>query len=85
MRATPYIKPERRSAIQVLGETPTTPGELNFAITVLLLRYMRLKGKSYGTFNDILGALDAAAREFYRRVVENYEEEKRAQNGDVFD
>lgn len=80
----PYISKERRSAIEVLGETPATAGELNFALTKLILRYLRLKGKSYATFNDILGALDAAAREFYRRVVVEYEEVKKTANGDVY-
>ena len=81
----PYITNARRSEIDVLGETPTTPGELNFALTTLILRYLRLKGKSYTTFNDIVGALEQAKDEFQRRVVHPYEEEKKKVNGDVYE
>ena len=80
----PYITKERRSAVEVLGETPTTPGELNFALTKLVLRYLRLKGKSYATFNDIVRALEQAKDEFQRRVVHPYEDVKCAANGDVY-
>ena len=81
----PYIPKVRRSAIEVLGETPTTAGELNFVLTRLVLRYLRLKGKSYATFNDIVGALEQAKDEFQRRVVHSYEDLKIKENGDVYD
>ena len=81
----PYITKERRSAIEVLGETPTTAGELNFGLTKLVLRYLRLKGKSYMTFNDIVGALEQAKNEFQRRIVHPYEDLKIEENGDVYD
>ena len=81
----PYIPKVRRSAIEVLGETPTTPGELNFGLTKLILRYLRLKGKSYTTFNDIVGALEQAKDEFQRRVVHSYEDSKCVENGDVYE
>ena len=80
----PYIPKVRRSAIEVLGETPTTAGELNFVLTRLVLRYLRLKGKSYATFNDIVGALEQAKDEFQRRVVHPYEDQKIKENGDVY-
>ena len=80
----PYISKVRRSAIEVLGETPTTAGQLNFALTKLVLRYLRLKGKAYATFNDIVGALEQAKDEFQRRVVHPYEDQKIKENGDVY-
>jgi len=46
--------------------------------------YLRTKGISYQTFNDIIGALEGAKLEFYRRVVVRYEEEKIKANGDVY-
>jgi hypothetical protein len=63
---------------------PKTPGELNFMITRLLIWYENDHGKSYGTMNDILGAVEAAKLEFYRRAVVPYEDEKIKQNGDVY-
>lgn len=63
---------------------PRTPGELNYAITRLLVGYVGLKGKTYTHLNDCLGALSGATHEFYRRVVVPYEEGKMAENGDVY-
>ena len=41
-------------------------------------------GNSYATINDIIGALEGAKMEFYRRVVAPYEDEKIKENGDVY-
>jgi hypothetical protein len=47
--------------------------------------YVRSQPKGYQTFNDALGALEGAKQEFYRRVVVPYEEQKRFENGDVYE
>jgi hypothetical protein len=62
-------------------------GSLNYAITVLIQRYLKRKGKNYQNMNDILGALDGAGKEFYRRVVSPYEDTKidDPNNGDVME
>jgi len=78
----PYIEQEARIAASLF---PQDPGELNYAITVLLNNYVQSKSKRYQTFNDALGALEGAKAEFYRRVVVPYEEQKRYDNGDVYD
>jgi hypothetical protein len=57
---------------------------LNYLITSELDNYLMIHGHSYRTMNDILGALEGAKLEFYRRVVVPYEEEKRIENGDVY-
>ena len=89
----PYIDQARRRDLAIdprmEGDEPdpyepTNPGELNFCITQLLLGYTTLKGAKYQTFNDILGALEGAKLEFYRRIVVNYEQVKCAENGDVY-
>ena len=46
---------------------------------------MRHKQKRYSTFNDILGALDGAKLEFYRRIIGPYEDRAILKNGDIFD
>jgi len=46
---------------------------------------MRHKQKRYSTFNDIIGALDSAKMEFYRRIVANYEDKAIIRNGDIYD
>ena len=77
----PYIDQAERE--RALTE-PRTPGELNFAITQLLVNYVLLKGENYTHLNDCLGACEGAKQEFYRRVVAPYEDAKCSENGDVF-
>lgn len=78
----PYIKEERREPVEIFG--PSTPGELNYALTKVIELYRFRAGEGYKTFNDILGALEAAKLEFYRRVVVPYEDFKNVMNGDVY-
>lgn len=77
----PYIDPARYLHAQAM---PETPGELNFAITMLVTQYMHKRGLSYSSCNDCIGALEGAKFEFYRRVVAPYEDKKRVENGDVY-
>lgn len=78
----PYIEQKDR---EQAAKTPTTAGELNYAITFTLTEYLKTHKLSYQTINDIVGALEAAKAEFQRRVVNPYENLKMAQNGDVYD
>ena len=80
----PYIKPTQRDRLLV-GEYPSAnAGELNYKLTELIMEYLNTNGKDYQHINDILGALEGAKLEFYRRVVVPYEEIKREENGDVY-
>jgi hypothetical protein len=79
----PYITVDRREAL-THGDALENAGELNYIFTTEILGYIIKHGKSYQTFNDILGALEGAKQEFYRRVVAPYEDEKIKQNGDVY-
>lgn len=78
----PYIDQKDRIAAAV---APLTAGELNYAITKLVIGFVRVKGLSYQTINDVLGALAGASKEFYRRVAAPYENTKIVANGDVYD
>lgn len=77
----PYIKLERRPFAEW---GPQDAGELNFAFTRAIGHYFFLKGLSYQTINDVVGALEGAKAEFQRRVVAPYEDAKIATNGDVY-
>jgi hypothetical protein len=77
----PYIKNERRPEARV---APQTPGELNYAISSACAFYLEANGFQYKTLNDILGALEGAKLEFYRRIAVSYEDGKLKQNGDVY-
>ena len=78
----PYISEQNREDLK--RRYPITPGELNYYLTLLLKEYIKNKGLSYQTINDIVGALEGAKLEFYRRVVAPYEDKKIQENGDVY-
>ena len=85
----PYIKTENRDHLEVeaceYGQAnPRNCGELNYEITLLLKRYLQRKGACYQTYNDIIGALECAKLEIYRRKVIPYEDKKKLENGDVY-
>lgn len=80
----PYIKPYERDYFEPHGPAATTPGELNFQITCLIKKYLG-DNLSYSLINDVMGALEGAKLEFYRRVAAPYEDDKILENGDVYD
>ena len=80
----PSIKKESRALLDLPDWHSDNPGELNYEITQILRAYMGHNGKSYQTINDIMGALEGAKQEFYRRVAAPYEDLKIAENGDVY-
>lgn len=79
----PYISPESRRRLEQDHE-PKTAGEMNYAITVALDRYIKVHGLSYDTLNTVVGILECAKLELYRRVCAKYENEKMTANGDVY-
>lgn len=87
----PYIKREERApindALQPLitwiNDYGLTPGQLNYIITRLCLRTATKAGLNYTAFNGVIGVLECAKLELYRRVIADYEDEKAYQNGDV--
>ena len=64
---------------------PTTSGELNYYLTRLCEEYWTCFGPNYATINDIVGALEGAKLEFYRRIAVPYEDKKILENGDVYE
>ena len=79
----PYIPPERRKELD-LKFNPKTAGELNYVLTTQLVNYVFLHGESYQSYNDIMGALEGAKLEIYRRQIAQYEDVKARENGDVY-
>lgn len=79
----PYISPARRKEL-ASNARACSSGELNYMFTVLINDYLRRLGLTYGHCNDIMGALEGAKQEFYRRVVAPYEDQKIKENGDVY-
>jgi hypothetical protein len=79
----PYIKSEDRERVDSGGEV-STAGELNYLITKAVMSYLNRKGVSYAHLNEVIGVLECAKLELYRRVAAKYEDVKIAENGDVF-
>lgn len=81
----PYIKQDDRNLIKdTYLKNVNNAGRLNFIFTETIKSYLENKGTSYQTMNDIIGALEGAKLEFYRRIVAPYENVKINENGDVY-
>jgi hypothetical protein len=81
----PYIKQAQRQLVQPLsGYEASTPGELNYQITSLVVAYLDKRGISYTALNEVIGVLECAKLELYRRAVAPYEDQKCEENGDVY-
>lgn len=81
----PYIKLKAREDLWFSDRNPKTAGELNYSFTMLIKRYLMEKSLKYQTINDIIGALEGAKAEFYRRIVVPYENKKIQEDGDVYE
>jgi len=79
----PYIKKELRRGV-IMSRMAENAGELNFLITDIITGYLIKKGEKYQTYNDIVGVLENAKLELYRRKVGLYEDKKIKENGDVY-
>lgn len=81
----PYIDYNGRTRLShISGVFPDTPGELNFCITKLIQNYLFRDGITYHRLNDVVGALECAKLELYRRKIIPYEDKKIIENGDVW-
>lgn len=83
----PYIPKERQQQLptrffELLPDEPTA-GDMNYLFTRIAHEYIERRGLRYAHLNDVLGALDGASKEFYRRVAAQYENKAIGKNGDV--
>lgn len=79
----PYLDEDRR--IELLEHLyPETAGDLNYLITTMALRAWNKSKRNYEALNAIIGALESAKLEMYRRLVVPYEDKKIKLNGDVY-
>lgn len=91
----PYIRKEMRetfdyhieSLVDLVAneEDDRTPrsGIFNYIISALLWRYLRQEGMSYNRLNSLIGVLECAKMELYRRMAVPYEDEAIKRNGDI--
>lgn len=80
----PYIKDSDRDELDLGSRPPATAGELNYCVTAIVDEYLIRKGLSYANINEIIGALECAKLEAYRRLAAPYEDHKCKVNGEVY-
>ena len=85
----PYIKPVRKEVLQPLverlAERCYTAGDFTYVIYALAKAVLKpgIFGKDYTNLSGIVGCMECAKTEFYRRIVTPYEDQKIKENGDV--
>lgn len=79
----PYIDPKVRTILNE-GDEPRTAGEYTYAFYKLMIDLLsNTDNPRFVNYHNIIGAVEAAKLEFYRRHVAPYEDKKIEQNGDV--
>ena len=84
----PYIDKEDRAyykdALKAIEkESIDKIGNLNYLVTVLCNIYLNESGECYRTYNEIIGVLECAKQEYYRKYVAPYEDIKEKENGKI--
>lgn len=88
----PYINQVMRAALSLtlnplyesIRRNPKIgAGDLNYIVTKLVLAWLGKEPK-YADYNAAIGVLECAKQELYRRAVVPYEQDKQAENGDVY-
>lgn len=85
----PYIKQKLREDvepyIQDVFQYVDEVGDLNYVITQLCQLHLNCNtAANYQGYNEVVGVLECAKQEFYRRAVVSYENIKIKENGDVY-
>lgn len=85
----PYISNEARAkyqplVIRIRNSEIDQVGDLNYLITTLVDTYLDHYGVHYSSINRVIGVLECAKLELYRRIAAPYEDKKISTNGDVF-
>jgi len=87
----PYIKKDKRLRYDIqleiladlINEVPEEEkaGVVNYVVTRIIHRVFQ--PPKYNTYNSAMGVLECIKQELYRRIIANYEDIKKNENGDV--
>lgn len=80
----PYLPIDRKADLEFGEIFPETAGDLNYAVTMQCLDFLDRSEGRYADYATIVGALECAKLEFYRRALAVYEDECIEHNGDVY-
>ena len=90
----PYITQGERKdfdeALKEVSDNVLSMGHLNYCISTLIANYLdevkKVEGKvGYFHYNNLIGVLECAKLELYRRQTAPYEDIKIKENGDVYE
>jgi hypothetical protein len=90
----PYIIQKQRAQLEetitalinnIIKDVPEDQydGVLNYILTEILHRVVLMSGVRYNKIQQVIGILECAKLEIYRRVAVDYEDRKAHENGDV--
>ena len=92
----PYIKDEQRKHLDFNIENiisdltsgwvdaDNLAGNFNYASSKIISGLLDSEGVNYTILNKLMGALECAKLELYRRMASPYEDKKIQENGDVY-
>ena len=85
----PYVHPAIRTPLTPVSDRAAgISGELNYQLTYLVNQYLYRRGEEfppcYSDINEVIGVLECAKMELYRRIAAPHEDEKSMENGDVY-
>jgi hypothetical protein len=83
----PYTEQVDRNKLDLLinqtAKRIETKGDLNYTICELVAQLILNSGPSYTTISNWIDGVHGAERELTRRILNYYEDQKIAENGDV--
>lgn len=77
----PYLSDDKKALAEL---APAGAGELNYNLTMTCIDYLERSAGRYADHATVVGALECAKLEFYRRALAVYEDEAILKNGDVY-
>lgn len=79
----PYLEGGIKASLDD-GRVALKAGELNYKFSKVVNDFLAMRGLSYASLNEAIGALECAKLELYRRIAAPYEDKKVAANGEVY-
>tara|TARA_R100000005_G_scaffold10951_1_gene4530 strand:- start:49 stop:324 length:276 start_codon:yes stop_codon:yes gene_type:complete len=90
----PYIDDSKREGFEncltslvarmIAEDEKNRAGMMNYCISTLISKTLSAHGTNYALINELIGVLECAKLELYRRVASPYEDTKVQENGDVY-
>lgn len=82
----PYIKENDRDffnpSLDEIVDSIQNPGDVCYCVYYMLKKVFE-KDKKFKTISSLIGEIECAKMEFYRRIVVPYEDKKIIENGDI--